>query len=404
MRYAQARNYLNTLRLHPSSPNVQLTSHHQSDESESVGEPYDLVIGVITMNRDNGGTSAYNGAVGQQLPSMELGYLTQTVAGLLKMLDSYNGRLSSSSFFGRTKLFVCNVDPVPNRYREPGDVSHVVEVVTRYVNASAMRSNRAYRSQDIFEREKDDYIYCLQQAVALGRGGGALDGPQTKASPPRYVMLVEDDVVVHRLALDVLSRVLRRRRRDSDDEPSLADVDDRWLFVKLYFPEKWLGYTNEIDRLFELVCVAAVGGSVGSIFAGLCFADLRQVASVRRQRLQTLVLFVAFAVYAVLLCVGFGRPHVWAWRRLFGDSLYRTVPGPDCCTQAVLYPVRAVDGLVRHLADQRCTIDYSIDIAIAGYARIRRLDAYLVDPNLVQHIGLVSSVRQYGKRVSDFLL
>ena len=115
------------------------------------------------------------------------------------------------------------------------------------------------------------------------------------------------------------------------------------------------------------------------------------------------MLFLTIAAYTALLCLGLGRPHARAWRSLFGGGFHRTVPAPDCCTQAVLYPTRVVDGLVRHLADQRCTIDYSVDIAVAGYARLRRLDSYLVDPNLVRHIGFVSSVRQYGKRVADFI-
>lgn len=396
-RYAESLAYLKSLR----SRQVALPITWDSVDPGNHGDNrYDLVIGVITMNRDNGGTSAYNLNDGgnqarQPAVSMELGYLSQTVVSLIKMLS--HNKDHATSVFRRNKFFVCNVDPVPRNYRDPDEIKDVVETVTRYDNISAIRSNRAYHSQDIFQREKDDYIYCLEQAVAIGTA-------TTEASAPRHVMLVEDDVVMDQRALDVLADVLRRQPRDIDDSgTSLSEREDKWLFIKLYYPEKWLGYANELDRVVELVCVGAVGGSLGLLVAGALSVEFRSSFSTRRLRFHAIALFLTIAAYTVLLCLGLGRPHARAWRSFFGGGLHRVVPAPDCCTQAVLYPARVVDGLVRHLADQRCTIDYSIDIAVAGYARMRKLETYLVDPNVVRHIGLVSSVRQYGKRISDFI-
>jgi len=354
------------------------------------------------MNRVHGGISTYNWTnsgtkpaqqLKQQPAAVELGYLTQTVASILEML-SHNNAPSSSSIFRRTKLFVCNVELVPDRFREPEELKDLVETVTRYGN-----SNWTHHSQDIFERAKEDYIYCLKQAVTVGTITSS--GTET---PPRYVMLVEDDVIFDRRVLDVLSAVLRRQSRDSDDErTSLVNNDHRWLFVKLYYPEKWMGYANEVDRVIELASVATVGGSIGVIVVSALYSTCRLSSSTRRPRSQTVVLFLLFAVYAALFCLGVGRPHARAWRSHLGGGFHRTVSSFDCSIQAVLYPTRVVDGLVRHLEDQRCTNDYAIDLAVAEYARLRRLKSYLVDPNLVRHIGFVSSVRQHGKRIADFL-
>ena len=76
---------------------------------------------------------------------------------------------------------------------------------------------------------------------------------------------------------------------------------------------------------------------------------------------------------------------------------------PDCCTQAILYPAHMARKLAHHLTPVHCSILFSVDLAIDQYAQAHSLIRYLVEPNLVNHIGLVSTVRGYAKGAAEFM-
>lgn len=294
------------------------------------------------------------------------------------------------------------MDVFPKYHRESGRLSDLVTVVVRHsdaaVNATVeARGGRRRRprfdwSFEIagkYEREKDDYAYCLRRAVSVsGRRA-------------RYVMLVEDDVIVDRTALEVLSAVFRQAPRggQNGEDGSLdsdADAGNCWLFVKLYYPDKWLGYGAEMKSVVELISIGALGGAFGAIVRRLMCG-----ATTRRSRVGW-GCFCASGLYAVLLCYGLGRQHARAWRREF-PAVARLLPGSDCCTQAVVYPSAVVPGLLAHLSEQSCNIDFPIDLAIGKYGFEKNLKFYAVDPNIVRHVGLISTLRQYSKQVADFL-
>jgi hypothetical protein len=98
------------------------------------------------MNRDSAAGTGREEPLNPEM--MQLGYLTQTVAGVLQAVGEHLERRSTSaSLFRRIKVLVCNVDQNPQRYSEAAALDDVVEVVTRYRNATEMRQSRAFAAQ-----------------------------------------------------------------------------------------------------------------------------------------------------------------------------------------------------------------------------------------------------------------
>jgi len=185
-------------------------------------ERYDLVIVVITMGRER--TLADE----DRKHTFNLGYLTQTVARLLMIVHT-----DDSAAFQRKKLVVCSVDPQPERFTEAREISNYVQVVSLYQNSSANRPDMAGNK---FEKEKDDYVYCLKTASRF-------------ESP--YYLVIEDDVLLDERAIETVHFVM-----NYFDLFSAVD----WLFVKLYYPEKWLGYSRSCVTVAEVGGYSVLGG------------------------------------------------------------------------------------------------------------------------------------------------
>jgi len=326
-------------------------------------EQYDLVIVVITMNRERSMTEE------DRLITYHLGYLTQTTARLIQIFHSDN-----SATFQRKKLVVCNVDLQPQRFTEAQYLSHFAHTVSRYDNISARRMYD--RTMNMFDREKDDYIFCLQTAHKF-------------AAP--YYLIVEDDVLLDDNALETVYFIMKYF--------DLFSATD-WLFLKLYYPDKWLGYSQNWQTVVELGGYSVLGGSM---FAGaLTLISKRRKWLPDCRHLPVWFLFVVGAVFTALLCGGIGRQYVESWRK-WSLSAYQLVAAPGCCTQAQLYPAHIVSDLCAHLDRVHSDHDFSVDIAIDGFAHVRGLKRLLIQPNIVKHIGLISNLRRYSKSAIHFL-
>jgi len=59
-----------------------------------------------------------------------------------------------------------------------------------------------------------------------------------------------------------------------------------------------------------------------------------------------------------------------------------------CCTQALVFPRHQIPGLVSYLTQRKAG---QTDSMIEDYADTTKLERYALSPQVVQHIGLVSS-------------
>ena len=312
-------------------------------------EAIDLAVAVVTVKRTGGKHS--------------LGYLTQVVTELDKIFKR------DVNF--KKVMFICNTYAGPGPHDEAEALARYFPVETRFPRGSIEHAIR-----DIFEKEKRDYVYCLQKALQY---------------PTNHVIIIEDDAVPRRELLDVLKYVLDNRVEKKYISGDTVAQD--WAYVKLFYPDRWLGYTRNCLQLLELASIGVVGGTLYLLAALWFFPRPSYDLSRLRKKYKT---FLCGALYCILVAVTIGRQNVHAVQRL-STYFYTVWPAPDCCSPAILYNAEAAIEISSHLAETTCSSRLSLDLAMSEYAHAHGYTTLLVQPNLVQHVGLISTL----KGVSD---
>ncbi|NXI57909.1 TM246 protein, partial [Chloroceryle aenea] len=183
-----------------------------------------------------------------------------------------------------------------------------------------------------FEKEKQDYVFCLRQSLL--------------AYSPEYILIVEDDAVPEEEIFSVLQHFLLVRF----SKPYLRDA----LYFKLYHPERLQRYFNpEPMRILEWLGLG--------MFLGPVLNCVYSWATGRTSLSWPIVLF--FALYSMALTELAGRHYMSARRALV------------------------------YLQGLHCRQGFAKDIALYSLLRTKGESAYVVEPNLVRHVGMYSSLR-----------
>lgn len=291
-------------------------------------------------------------------------YLSRVVARLHQLLSAYNGGHGND---GVVRAMICNVDRDPQLHQEALDLQTIYPVVRR-------DGQPAISHGDLMDKEKDDYIFCLN---ASRHYHDQISIKKRQSSGTYYILVLEDDAV----PLDDLLPVTRRlidylKMRRSDDHQD-------FFYVKLYHPERLQNYWQpEPWRIAEWMAV-----SVLSVF-------LLQVVLGLRLRRHSL-----WIVYFMALTECLGRPHLlqfkrWIFARLASPAAaYNLLAATECCTPAMLFSNTSAYLASTFLSSINCKRGYAKDTALYLYARQSGRQAFVVEPNLVQHIGRVSTLR-----------
>ena len=289
-----------------------------------------------------------------------VGYLTRTVAALDHLPSS-----NSSSWPASKQLFICDVNAGPAPHVEADRLRKFFHAVVRFPNASASAA-----ILDPFEKEKQDYAFCLQQAL------------QFMSS---YIVMVEDDAVAREDLFSALQHILSTR--------TLTSVP-AWSHLKLYYPERWQGFSLDIRtglELLSLFCITYV----------LCIAVSGIFWHKQRERFRHAV---AGGLLVVLLALSVGRQHLIELKRV-SPCLYSLAPDPGCCSPAILYKAEFARLLIPYLVKQvRCSSDYPLDMALKSFVNHLHWQGFRVEPNLFRHIGLISTLKGLSRYIEDFLM
>ena len=306
----------------------------------------DLTVAVVTVKRTGGQHS--------------IGYLTQVLTELDKIFKA------DVSF--KKILFVCNTFAGPGRHEEAESLARYFPVETRFPSGSI-----EHAIGDIFEKEKRDYVYCMQKALQY---------------PTNHVLIIEDDEVPRRDLFDVLKHVLEDRveKRHRSGEMEIQD----WAYVKLFYPDRWLGYRRDFLQLLELLSIGAVGGSL-CLLATLLLLPRHHLSRLRKKY----KCFAQGAAYFILVALAIGRQNVHVVQRL-SKYLYSVGPAPYCCSPAILFNAEAAIEVASHLAVTTCNSGLSLDMAMSEFAHAQQFTTLLVQPNLVSHIGLISTLKGFS--------
>lgn len=327
----------------------------------SLEKPCDLLnggiaISIITVRR----ASMMSGQ------PYESRYLLQTLAKFLELVNATRNQV--------TNLSVCNVDSQPENYADALFLPKWLPVYKRFNISSSKVQTLRYDA--LLEKEKQDYVFCLDQLLA------------TNAS---YLLLVEDDAMPRDNLFPVLEQLFATERHQQYAESTEFRLKDI-TFIKLYHPERLIGFLNfDLVRVLELLAAASLLTSVSILISGRLFATQQPFVDKKNSisKSNILMSFVYFAL--VILCIG--RYSVNEMRRL-SNSLFYLTPAPSCCTPAMLFPRKGAKIVSTFLKSVTCKKGYAKDSAIDELVENRRLVTRLVEPNLFKHIGHFSSLRR----------
>ena len=170
--------------------------------------------------------------------------------------------------------------------------------------------------------------------------------------------------------------------------------DVSFAFIKLYVPDRLNGFAYDLDILLELVSYCCVGGGVSLLIQGLY--DIARQKSVE---LSWRVFRIGIAL-SFFTCVIVGRQSILEIRRL-SKFLYRLIPANNCSTPCMVYPAPMIPFLVQWLAES--PQDIAVDLSIASFREYYQAPAYHVQPNIVRHLGHVTSL-EHQHPIEEFLI
>lgn len=306
----------------------------------------DIAITIISVSRNR-----------HKFDSYEPRYLTQTVWHYLHLLSRPDAQHRS------VKLFLCNVDNDPATYHELLNLSSIVPTFQRFPNKFEFHIN-------VFEKEKQDYVYCLNASLSWN---------------PSFVLLVEDDSLPRDELFPVMNYVLDYFASDKKGHKTTLMFPDKW-YMKLYHPERLLGYWSmEVERIPELASL--------SLLFGLLVICLYQCLGLRVTIFTNInATWFFLSLYFCLVFIAIGRQNLLELRRL-SKYFFMLTPAPSCCTPAILYPSAGAKAVVDYLSATHCKASFAKDMALEEMRYKLGMKAYLLQPNLFKHIGLYSSLR-----------
>jgi len=287
------------------------------------------------------------------------GYLTRTVAALSRLV-------ASSDWPASHRMFICDVNAGPAPHIEADRLRQYFHVIVRFPHANASAV-----ILDPFEKEKQDYAFCLQQALRF---------------TSTYVLIVEDDAVARDDLFSVLPHILCTR--------TLSLGTHSWSHLKLYYPERWQGFALDIRTAVELTALFCITYMMWSAVLGVwSYEEWKRFRQI-----------VPGGVLVVLVVLSVGRQHLIELKRV-SPYLYSLAPDPGCCSPAVFYNAEFVEVLMPYLLNEvRCSNAYPLDMALKRFVDRLQWSSFRVEPNLFQHIGLISTMKGFSRYVEDFLM
>lgn len=270
--------------------------------------------------------------------------LTQVVSSLLpQVLNDENSILAINNAEGST-------------HKEAMSLSDIVPII------SNRKSKNTYRSN--FDKARQDYLFALQWCS------------RRKAT---FAVIFEDDALPSDDFVFRLRFILDYRMECNKSN---------WAILKLFYPEKYLGWGNDFNLIAELIGLSVTGGVILTVSVYCCERLLGGSQF-------SLFLLMSSSLFVMYLFLSTGRPH-WLALRKVSVHLSSVVRAPGCCIPASLFPHHHLDELIEYLETLQCNHLFPIDLALDRFADTKELQKLLVIPNLVKHIGFVSSLPGKG--------
>ncbi|XP_062295302.1 transmembrane protein 246 [Scomber scombrus] len=313
----------------------QSTSTVVASRFNDIAQHPELLVTVVTARRSEG---------------RDFHYLLQVMRQLSNLLGGCGEQRCA-------EVLVCDVENGPYENQDAKLLEHHFRVIRR----SPLEQQRNREQVNTFEREKRDYVFCLQKGQELVK--------------PKHMVVLEDDALPKEDFFSVVKDLLSRR------------FSLQTLYIKLYHPERLQRYWNpEPYRILEWVGL----GMIGATALLLTFPYWNRCSFSFTLSAAHLVFFTLYFMAAAELV---GRHYLLEVRRL-SPQLYAVSPATECCTPAMLYPGNASIRVAEYLDSSFCVKGNAKDMVLYRMARmIPGESSHSVEPNLITHIGAYSSVR-----------
>ncbi|XP_011677703.2 transmembrane protein 246-like [Strongylocentrotus purpuratus] len=286
-------------------------------------------------------------------------YLTQLMVALHDILQDSGG-------VEETALFICNTKrPSTSVHKEAVALAEYFPMVQTSLG----------QELNPYEREKEDYLFCLREAQKLSS---------------EYVILLQDDALPHTDFYTVLDHVLKHRVETQIHQGELHSDRDEWVWLKLNFPNSLAKYERNYYFALEWVAVGLIGASF-FVFIMSFMLSFCCVMNTDKQKIEVLPQFLVGFAYCMLFTWLLGRPYVTLPLTL-SKSFYKLGPGTSCCLPAVLYPQTQLQGIISFLEAVKLDSKNPLDFALDDYRAQSKLRQFLITPNLFSHIGVVSAL------------
>ncbi|KAL4746144.1 hypothetical protein BDW72DRAFT_207590 [Aspergillus terricola var. indicus] len=293
-------------------------------------------------------------------------YFDASVGSLLEGLTEHERKALHLS------VLLADIDPAVHPSWGQKWVERLVDQAGGYnVSAGQLKDLRMWEAKrNFYKKGVFDYIYALRTCQGIN-------------AP--YTLVFEDDII---LATGWLARMLKslveisKREAGTDEDHSHAGENQKpWLYLRLFYTETALGWSSADFAYRHMLLIFLT--LTASSFTALHFLQ-------RSPRFQPLHLDTLSILVISLLCI----PAFTALAYMVGKYNLMLLRGvvqmnkSGCCTQALLFPVQQVDGLIGFLEDRG---HGQTDSLIEEYADLNGLNRYAVAPLLLQHVGLKSS-------------
>ena len=304
--------------------------------------------------------------VGSHLDRYEPNYLTQVVAKWVDLLQQ-DMEVESQYYYHAT---MCNVDSDPASYKELQELTKHLPAFSRFSAKDSFNLATATRKERII-KERRDFIFCIETALK---------------SKPKYILFLEDDSLPTSDFFHVLRQLMNTHlEKNYHMGESRAIQNVSW--IKLYHPDYYSSFiAYEIERVPEWISLSVILASM--------LTYINNKLNIFRGQIH--LLWLMFLAYSLLLTQAIGRPNIMNFRRYFSPYLYSFYPSPGCCMPGMLFTNHGAQGAIDYMK-------YTLT-KFKGLAKDQVLDMYvkhsptkvirfMVQPNLLTHIGMVSGVR-----------
>ncbi|CAF3976243.1 unnamed protein product [Adineta steineri] len=278
-------------------------------------------------------------------------------------------------------------------------ISSDIDLIRRLVPVFIVNTISSESTMDMYEKEKQAHLQCI------------LANFQSFPNVNHLLLLQDDAEPIH----------------DNFYQRFLSLIDDRikqqWpstghrqqpAFVKIYHP-RWL--IDYLHPSFYIIIQLFATSLFLTSFSFICYYLFQIIKQACHFKIKNnykngnnwksndkcfnnihLIYFVLITLVLILL----NHSNVsWTWRSLH-PSFYAIYPAPSCCLPGVIYFRQTYIQVIDYLNSVQCHNGYAIDTAFDDLPKRIKLQTYLVEPNLVHHIGLYSRLRH--TYINPFLL